>query len=205
MNASLADLTTDLASLVEVASRSLVRVRASKQAMGAGTMWHRDGLVVTAAHVVGNGPLVVTLDNGRELPAKLLARDPGNDLAALKVEATGLNSVPLGHSRGLRSGEWLMALGFPSGTNQSLVVGTFVGLDGATAGLRGSESADAREWLVVDLRLRPGFSGGALLDARGRLVGINTVMTGPRSGGAVPVHVAKRFLRDAFQTPGVAA
>ena len=192
MVTTLQRLNGEMASAVEVVRRGLVEVRSARGGAGAGTIWHPQGLILTNAHVVGHGPLTVTLPDGGSLPARLLAHDSDRDLAALVVEASGLPSVELADSRSLLPGQWVLALGHPWGVRNAATAGVVIGL--------GSEWPDApgygREWIAVNLPLRLGNSGGPLADVRGRLLGINTMVTGPDIGFAVPVHVAKAFLRD---------
>jgi serine protease Do len=191
-----------LAAVSERAMHSLVRIRNGRQGVGAGTIWHADGLILTNDHViagapgrrVGGGALSVVLPDGRELPATVLAREPRYDLAAIQVQATGLPTVELGDSQTLRAGELVVALGFPWGVTGGATTGVVIDVGGALPELGG----DGREWLAASLHLRPGHSGGPMLDAQGRLVGINTMMNGPEVGVAIPVHVAKRFLKEAY-------
>jgi serine protease Do len=203
MNALLASLNDELAALVEQTLPSLVEVRSGSRGSGAGTIWHGAGLIVTNAHVVagrGQQPsLQATLYDGRTLPARLLALDAQLDLAALSVAATGLPAIRLGDSQALRPGQWVLALGHPWGVRGAATAGIVIGE--ATAHPAGPDQPDLRpegDWLAVSLHLRPGYSGGALVDEAGRLVGINTMMTGPDVGMAVPVHVARRFLQQAL-------
>ena len=202
LNDALADIRSDV-------STGLVRVKSGRRGAGAGAIWHSDGLIVTAAHVLENGPFSVRLEDGTELPAALLATDRERDVAALTVQASGLPAVQLGDSARLRPGEWVGALGFPWGRESRLVAGSVSGTDRLPEGperRRGRHHEHPeRDWVVVDLRLRPGFSGGPLFDARGRLVGINTVMTGPRMGAAVPVDTAKKFLNEVLPAAATAA
>ena len=195
------DLNDEMALLAETAARSLVYVHANGHGGGAGTIWHPDGLIVTNAHVVNRGDLRVTFADGSTYRARLLAREPKLDLAALVVEASGLPAIALGESRRLRPGQWVVAMGHPFGVRGSATAGTVVGVgsDDPKVPTRG------QEWIAVSLRLRPGNSGGPLLDAEGRLVGINTIMSGPETGMAVPVHVAKAFLQDALGSKQTAA
>ena len=193
-------LNGDLAAVVERVAPALVQVH-SGVGGGAGTIWHPDGLIVTNAHVARGGPLAVTLADGRRLPARALARDPSRDLAALVVEAAGLPTMRIGDSRRLQAGQWVLALGHPWGVPGVVTAGVVIGLAATEEG----GVWPGREWVVVSARLRPGYSGGPLVDAEGRLVGINTIMTGPATGMAVPVHVAATFLREALQREPVAA
>lgn len=191
----------EMASVVEGARRSLVQVHNGRRGTGAGTVWHADGLIVTNAHVVAGGrPVRVTLADGRTLPARTLASDPDRDLAALAVSASGLPTVTLGDSRALQAGQWVVAVGHPWGERGAATAGVVVGGGSERAeGPRREGPAEGRmEWVVVNLGLRPGNSGGPLVDVQGRLVGINTIMTGPDGGLAVPVHAVKAFLRGAL-------
>ena len=201
MSTVLQQLNSEMASVVEGVAGSLVLVRNGGGGAGAATIWHPDGLLITNAHVVGRGPLTVVLLDGRALPARVAAHDAAHDLAALVVDATGLPTIKLGDSRTLRPGQWVMALGNPSGVRGAVTAGVVTGTGQVGLRIPGS----GREWIVVSLHLRPGYSGGPLLDVEGRLVGINTMMAGPDVGMAVPVHVVKAFLREALGSQKVAA
>lgn len=197
MSTILERLNADMASVAEEARRSLVQVHNGRRGAGAGTVWHSEGLIVTNAHVVsGGGPVWVTLADGRTLPARTLALDTRRDVAALAVSAAGLPAVALGDSRGLQPGQWVMAVGHPWGEKGAATAGVVVG--GGVVGRRGHArvppTEDPLDWVLVNLSLRPGNSGGPLVDAGGRMVGINTVMTSGETGMAVPVHAVKAFL-----------
>jgi len=184
----------EVAEVVDRARRGLVQVRNGRHGTGAGTIWHSDGLILTNAHVAQRRHLQVVLPDGRTFPARLLAHDADRDLAALEVKASDLPTIELGDSRRLRPGQWVMALGHPWGVAGAVTAGIITGL-----GTRLPEMPLAeRDWIAVSLHLRPGHSGGPLVDEHGRLVGINTIMAGPDVGLAVPVHVAKAFLREAI-------
>lgn len=206
------------ASLVEIKSGRTPRRAGS--GTGAGTIWHPDGLVITNAHVVRHpqgSPVwfsrwgrdqvrrepeeapVVTLADGRQLPARVLAYDEELDLAAIaldlsadKLESSPLPTIELGESTRLRAGEWVMALGHPWGVAGAVSGGVVIGVGSDW----GELPRRGQEWIAASLQLRPGHSGGPLVDAHGRLVGINTMMAGPEVGLAVPVHEVKRFLRQ---------
>ena len=203
LNAALADLGSSV-------SKGLVRVRSGHRGAGAGTIWHPDGLIVTAAHVLDGGPYSVRLHDGVDAPATLLASDRQRDVAALTIQASGLPTVPLGDSRLLRAGQWVGGLGYPWGHGSRLIAGSVAGIDDLPPEFEqlpghGQREDSKRQWVIVNLRLRPGFSGGPLFDAGGRLVGINTVMTGPAIGAAVPVDAAKRFLAEVLPDRASAA
>jgi serine protease Do len=184
-------ISADLADVVAAARRSLVSIRNGRRGAGAGSIWHPDGLILTNAHVVERRSITVTLPDGRAMPARVVAREPAFDLAALSVEAEGLPAIELGDSREIRSGELVIALGHPWGVEGAAAAGVVIGIGPGPV----DHPMPGNEWIVAGLMLRPGNSGGPLIDARGRLVGINTMMTGPEVAMAVPVHVAKDFLQ----------
>ena len=186
-------LNLEMSAVVENVRRSLVQITNGRRGAGAGTIWHADGLIVTNAHVVGRRSLRVTLPDGRTLPVRLLARDASRDLAALAVDATGLPTSELGQSKQLQPGQWVLALGHPWGVAGAVTAGVVIGV-----GPPPEMPLPQRELIQIGLRLRPGHSGGPLVDVHGRLVGINTMMAGPEVGLAVPVHVVKTFLRQAL-------
>lgn len=186
----LRELNDEMASLASRVQRSLVQIRNGRHGMGAGIIWRPDGLIVTNAHVVGEQTPRIRLGDGQTYSARLLARDARHDLAAIQVDAADLPAVEVGDSRSLQAGEWVMALGYPWGIGGAATAGVVLG-----AGPDWPRTPWAgQEWVLVRLHLRPGYSGGPLVDARGRLVGINTMVTGPELGAAVPVHVVQAFL-----------
>ena len=167
--------------------RSTVEVRlAGAQAGGSGVIATPEGQIVTNAHVA-RGDASVRLWDGRELPATLLARDTRRDLAALQVPATGLPAAAFGDSNALRVGELVMAVGNPMGFIGALTTGVIHAL-GALKGF------GRQNWVLADVRLAPGNSGGPLADAYGRVVGINTMIV-QGLGAAVPGNAVTAFLR----------
>jgi serine protease Do len=193
MSTLLQQLNDALSDMVTSARRGLVQITNGARGSGAGTIWHPEGLIITNAHVIaGRHALTVTLPDGRTLPANVLAADPDRDLAALAVEASDLPTVELGNSKRLRPGDWVLAVGHPWGITGAATGGVVIGV-----GTNLPEIPRAHhEWIALDLHMRPGHSGGPLVDVNGRLVGINTMIAGPDVGFAVPVHVVKRFLKD---------
>lgn len=190
----LRQLNAELTNVIAAARRSLVQVANGRGGAGAGTVWHSDGLIVTNYHVIaGRGPLRVTLSTGETLPARVLAASPDHDLAALVVEADGLPVIEAGNSLALRPGQWVMALGHPWGVLGAVTGGVVIALGPQVGDLR---FPNGQDWLAVSVHVRPGHSGGPLLDARGRMVGVNTIMNGPDVGVAIPAHVVKVFLKD---------
>lgn len=192
-NELLRQLYNDLADTTAAARRSLVQITNGRGGVGAGTIWHSDGLIVTNYHVVaGHSSLSVSLQTGETLPARVLAASPERDLAALMVEANSMPTIAPGDSRALRPGQWVLALGHPWGVLGAVTAGVVIALGPQIGDLR---SPNGQDWLAVSLHVRPGCSGGPLLDAQGRMVGVTTIMNGPGVGVAVPVHVVKAFLK----------
>ncbi len=195
MSNLLQQLNAEMGELVATARRSLVQVRSGASGIGAGTVWHPDGLIITNAHVVRNRSPEVILPDGNVRPARILALDRDRDVAALVVEASRLPAIGLGRSSGLRPGEWVLALGHPWSVPGVATAGVVIG-----AGADLPDAPDSgQEWIAVSLPLRPGNSGGPLVDAAGRLVGVNTMMVGPEVGMAVPVDAVKGFLKQALK------
>ena len=148
--------------------RSTVQVRSSQASSGSGVIWNSKGHVVTNAHVLGEGPANVALWNGRQVVAHVLKSDPGRDLALLQIQADDLAAAVHGDSTTLRPGELVIAVENPFGFTGAVSTGVMH----SVRRLRGSE----QPWIVSDVRLAPGNSGGPLANARGEVVGINTMI-----------------------------
>ena len=185
------DFNQTMTNLIQTVQQSVVQVGNGRRGFGAGTIWHSDGLILTNAHVVQRREPEVTLADGRSFPSQLLAYDESLDLAALYIPANQLPTIELGHSSQLKTGDWVVAVGHPWGVVGAAAAGTViaVGQPLEQNGYRG-------ELVQLGVRLRPGHSGGPLVDGNGRLVGINTMISGPLVGLAIPVDVAKRFLQE---------
>jgi serine protease Do len=182
----LGEINAELGVLSDRIHGSLVHI---DHGAGAGTVWHPEGLILTNAHVLRDRHISVTLPDGTEHEARILAMDKRRDLAALSIEAQDLPIIELGNSRELQPGEWVIAYGHPWGVPGAATAGVVIGG-------RRENGFSRRDWLAVSLHYRPGHSGGPLVDVAGRLVGINTVMAGPDVGLAIPVHEIKRFLKE---------
>lgn len=185
-----------MAAIVDGVRPSLVQL-VNGRSQGAGTIWHEDGLILTNAHVVSGGrgghpkALNVILSDGRSFPAQLLAHDSQLDLAALAIQASNLLTIALGDSRRLRPGDWVTALGHPWGVVGAASAGIVIDV-----GVPLELPRYPGDLIQVGLQLRPGHSGGPLVDGNGRLVGINTMIAGPQVGLAIPIHTVKEFLRE---------
>src|SRR2546428_13041480 len=161
------------------------------RAAGSGFVLNANGFIVTNNHVVENATdIQVKLDDGRELPAKVVGRDSKTDLALLKVDATELPVIPLGDSTALQVGEPVMAIGNPFGLEQTVTTG----IVSATGRVIGTGPYD--NFIQTDASINPGNSGGPLINAQGQAVGINAAIFS-RSGGsvgigfAIPTNLAK--------------
>ncbi len=185
-------LSAEATELADRVRKGVVVVRGEGGGQGSGILWPEDGVVLTNAHVVASDRAEIALSDGRRFEAQLQRRDPNRDLAALRIDGEGLPAVPVGDSRGLRPGELVLAVGNPLGVKGAVAVGIVSGLakENWVGGRRLPEMVQA------DVDLYPGNSGGPLVDARGQVVGINSMVTGPGMALAVPSHVAQQFLAE---------
>jgi serine protease Do len=195
MSNLLQQLNNDMSTTVSNVRHSLVQINNGRGGAGAGTIWHEAGLIITNAHVAQRETLKVSLPDERTLSARLLAYDVERDLAALAVDANDLPTIELGNSKQLQPGQWVLALGHPWGVPGAVTAGVVINTGPPP------EIPTRGELIQVGLHLRPGHSGGPLVDVHGRLVGINTMIAGPDVGLAIPVHVVKAFLREALGSP----
>lgn len=204
--------------MVERALPGVVQVSREGRGAGAGVVWSGDGLVLTNHHVVAGGRpgprpgprrgprrgrrrggrpggLRITLGDGRVFDARVVGLGRELDLALLKVEAEGLAAVPVGDSDSLRVGEMVFAIGHPWGMTGTVTAGVVSGVDerpGGAGGAAGGPGGGAR-YVQSDVALAPGNSGGPLLNARGRVVGINAMIFGGLSL-AVPSNAAGAWI-----------
>lgn len=197
------ELNDALANRIDHVHESLVQISNGRGA-GAGTIWHSDGLIITNAHVIhGHQGLNVTLSDGRKFPASVIAADDRLDLAALSINANDLPTIELGDSHLLKAGQWVTAVGHPWGVQGAVTSGVVIGVGDQLPEM--GQMQPGREWIALSLHMRPGHSGGPVVDSTGKLVGINTMITGPDVGFAIPVHVVKTFLKDAIGARAAAA
>ena len=171
--------------------------RQLESSLGSGVIISPQGYVLTNHHLVeGAEEIQVMLADGRSAAASVVGVDPETDLAVLKTTLDGLPAVTLGDSEGLRVGDVVLAIGNPFGVGQTVTMGIVSATDRSHLGLSTFE-----DFIQTDAAINPGNSGGALVDARGRLVGINTAIFS-KSGGsqgigfAIPVNLAKGVLAE---------
>ena len=173
---------------------------------GSGVMISHDGYIVTNNHVVdGATKLRVKLNDGRVFDAKVIGKDPTTDIALLKVEADGLPVLKFGSSDALRLGEWVLAIGSPFDLQSTITAG-IVSAKARKLDVIPNEFR-IESFIQTDAAVNPGNSGGALVNAKGELVGINTVIkssTGSYIGYsfAVPESIVRKVVND-LRTYGV--
>jgi S1-C subfamily serine protease len=187
---SLLTLSNDLADAVARAGAGVVAINARERIPSSGIVW-RAGLVVTASHTIRrDGDITVMLPDGRTTPATLAGRDTSTDIAVLKVdEAAGINPVEIGDSSELRVGHIVLAVGRVSERGPSASLGIVSTLGGAWRTWRGGL---IDQFVRLDMGIYDGFSGSPLVDARGRVLGVNT--SGLARGGAftIPASTVNR-------------
>jgi serine protease Do len=172
--------------IAEKLRRSTVVIHAGARGSGSGVIWSSDGTIITNSHVARGAPLRGQLWDGREFDATVASRDTQRDLAVLRAEATDLPSVIVADSSEVRPGELAIAIGNPLGFVGALTTGVIH----AVGPIRG---LGAQPWVQANVRLAPGNSGGPLADARGRVIGINTMVAGGLAL-AIPSNVVRDFL-----------
>lgn len=191
-------------SVVNITSTTYVRDWFSvypQEGTGSGSIIDAEGHILTNYHVVQQAQkLDVALANDHHYKAELIGADPDNDLAVIKITAPreSLKPIPMGNSSTLFVGQKVLAIGNPFGLDRTLTTGIISGL---SRPLR-SESGRLMEGVVqTDASINPGNSGGPLLDSKGRMIGINTMIFSPSGGSvgigfAVPVDTAKQIVPD---------
>ena len=190
---TLLSLSNDLAGAVERTAPAIVTVNARRRLPSTGIHW-RPGVIVTADHTVrAEEDITVTTPDGRALPAVLAGRDPGTDLAVLTVKDAGSATAALGDDAGLKVGHLVLALGY----GPRVSWGVIGALGPRWRSWRGGEI----ERLVrLDLTLYPGFSGGPLVDAGGRVVGLNTSGLARDARLTVPATTVTRVADELLRT-----
>jgi len=167
---------------------------------GSGVILSSDGYIVTNNHVIdGAKTIQIRLNDNRNYEAKLIGADPTTDLALLKVDATGLIPIALGNSDEVRLGEWVLAVGNPFNLTSTVTAG-IISAKGRNINIINDRSA-IESFIQTDAAVNPGNSGGALVNTRGELIGINTAIsthTGSFEGYsfAVPINIVRKVVED---------
>jgi S1-C subfamily serine protease len=181
---SISDATVDVISKV---SPSVVSIQ-SGMGGGTGIVWSADGYIVTANHVVHRARNVkVGLGDGNRVDAKVVGRDPYSDVALLKIEGDALKPIELGESEKINVGELVIALANPFNGQPSATSGIVTGV---RSPMRGMQGMSIENVIITDVRLNPGYSGGPLIDAMGRMIGMNAAFAWHR-GIAIPASTIK--------------
>jgi len=173
---------------------SVANLRIGRRGGGSGVAITPDGFLLTNAHVVGTrrDPRVnASFTDGRELRAEVVGTDPLTDLALLRADGA-LDAAELGDAAGLRVGQLVVAIGNPHGFAGSVTAGVVSALGRSLPVGDGSLRRMIDDVIQTDAALNPGNSGGALVDGRGKVVGINTAVAGVGLGLAVPVNATTR-------------
>lgn len=214
---ALSEATARLAAEVRA---SVARAQVGRRGIGTAIIWETgapdasgevEATVITNAHVVAAGrseSLTLRLHDGREIEARLVALDPEHDLAALRARGRDLRPAAIGDSSALRVGELVLAIGNPFGIEGAVTTGVVAAqapadpdldLEPALPDEYGQERSIQRfsriNLVQADIHLYPGNSGGPLLDARGRVIGVNS-MVGGGLGFAIPSNTVRRFLEE---------
>jgi len=187
---SLKDLSKEIEALVEKASQSVVRVDARRGRAGTGIVWD-PGLVLTANHVVEQEEDIEVVVDDKSAKASLVGRDPATDLALLKVDGLSAPAMPRAKVSDLKPGQIVLAIGRPGSLKATF--GTISAVSSSWRGWRGSE---IEHLIQTNAPLYPGFSGGPLIDADGRAVGMNSWVFGRGDGRAIAMDVAERVVES---------
>jgi S1-C subfamily serine protease len=171
---------------------------------GSGVVLTHDGFVLTNAHVVGSpqGTGRATFADGRDLRFEVVGRDPLSDLAIVRTEDGGLVPAELGDADALRVGQLVVAIGNPNGFAGSVTAGVVSALGRALPARARGGVRIIDNVIQTDAALNPGNSGGALVDGRGHVVGVNTAVAGIGLGLAVPINASTRSIIGSLMSEG---
>lgn len=173
---------------------------------GSGVIISKDGYIVTNNHVVEDADeITVKLNDERELKGRVIGTDPDTDLALLKIEGDDFPTLPVGDSDALKVGEWVLAVGNPFSLSSTVTAG-IVSAKARNIGSSASngQAATIQSFIQTDAAINQGNSGGALVNARGELVGINAMLYSPTGtysgyGFAIPTSIMKKVVSDLKQ------
>ena len=175
------------------------------QGSGSGVIISQDGYIVTNNHVIDNASKIeVILNNKKTFEAKVIGTDPSTDLAVIKIDAFALPNIILGNSDHVKVGQWVLAVGNPFNLESTVTAG-IVSAKGRNLNLlRDKDRAPIEAFIQTDAAVNPGNSGGALINPKGELVGINTAIatpTGTYAGYsfAVPINIVRKVMKDLIE------
>ncbi|MBZ0100009.1 MAG: trypsin-like peptidase domain-containing protein, partial [Taibaiella sp.] len=169
---------------------------------GSGVVVSPDGYIVTNNHVVAGADVVtVTFNDRYTTDAKLIATDPSTDIAVLKIDGENLPYMEYGNSEDVRLGQWVLAVGYPLTLDATVTAG-IVSAKSRSLGINRTQSASAIEsFIQTDAAVNPGNSGGALVNTKGQLIGINAAIASPTGSYAgysyaIPSNIVKKVVED---------
>lgn len=190
MSLDVSQLSDASAGVVEAASAGLVQIE-GRCGSTTGSVWSADGVIVATHHAVERDDVTVTLGDGRTLTATVAGRDPGTDVVVLKTDAKDLSALAWSDGEGLKVGHFVLTLGRPGKSARA----TFGIVSALGEGFRTMSGATIDRYIEVDGTLPRGFSGGALVDFKGRALGMNTAAL-VRGGVTIPVPTLRRVVGD---------
>ena len=170
-----------------------------QRGFGSGVIISKDGYIVTNNHVIdGADEISVKLHDSRELKGRVIGTDPTSDLALVKIEGDDFPAIPVGDSDALKVGEWVLAVGNPFNLGSTVTAGV------VSAKARGLGANQVESFIQTDAAINQGNSGGALVNARGELVGINAMLVSPTGaysgyGFAIPTSIMTKVVSDIKQ------
>jgi serine protease Do len=171
---------------------------------GSGVLYSQDGYIITNNHVVGFGDIItVTTSDGKKYKAKKIGTDKSSDLAVIKIEGSGFQTLKLSNSDQVKVGEWVLAVGNPFDLNSTVTAG-IVSAKGRELGIIKDKKA-IEDFIQTDAAVNPGNSGGALVNLSGELIGINTAIatpTGTYAGYsfAIPSNLVNKIITTIIET-----
>jgi len=193
--------------VAETVSPSVANLRVGRRRYaggGSGVVITPDGFLLTSAHVVGSraSRITASFTDGRELGLRLVGTDPLSDLAVLRADDEAPAAAALGDAAGLRIGQLVVAIGNPHGFESSVTAGVVSGMGRSLPTRAGATARVIDDVIQTDAALNPGNSGGALVDGKARVVGINTAVAGVGLGLAVPVNATTRQIVASLMREG---
>jgi S1-C subfamily serine protease len=191
-------------SVAERLGPSVANLRVGRRGSGSGVVITPDGFMLTSAHVVGGGRsrLRASFTDGTEAAATIVGTDPLSDLALLRLDSPRGTPAELGDAAQLRVGQLVVAIGNPHGFAGSVTAGVVSALGRSLPARDGGATRMIDDVIQTDAALNPGNSGGALVEGRGTVVGINTAVAGVGLGLAVPINTTTRRIVSALMREG---
>lgn len=191
-------LGNELAAVVDRVRRSVVQI-ANGHGNGSGVIWRADGQIVTNSHVASSDRVEVVLGDGRQFAGQVVARHPARDISLVTVDAADLPAAEIADSSRVRPGQVAIAVGHPLGYRNAATLGVLAAAGQAIT----PEGLQIGDLLQADIAIAPGNSGGPLVDADGRVIGINTMVAG-RLAMAIPSNAVDHFVegRSALKSAG---